>query len=253
MVQIKISNNFLSEIAWEDFSGCSFNIHTQADIWRINVASNAASIHHLSSLLTNDELTKASRFLHRHDSDRFIISRAALRLIMGRYLNVNPTLIAIGADENKKPFIKNSPLFYNMSHSGDWIIIAISASAIGIDTELVKNSFDFGNIINEYFDRKELDFINEKNSTERFYMMWTRKEALTKATGQGLDENLKFIPSLDGEYFINRNILSPKHNLAVFSFKLANNYFASAAVSENVTDITFWETNQLRKHFKFIA
>jgi 4'-phosphopantetheinyl transferase len=253
MVHIKISNSFVLEITWEGISGCAFRINNQADIWRINISSIAPSIHHLSSLLTNEEVTKAGRFLHRHDSDRFIISRALLKLIMSKYLNIQPNRVEIDADKNKKPFIKNSPLFYNMSHSGDWIILAVADSPIGIDTELINNSFDFGDVINEYFSVDESSFISESDSTERFFLLWTRKEAITKASGQGLDENFKFIPSLDGEYFINRNILSLKHNLALFSFKLADDYFISAAINSNITSVKFWEINELQNPFTFLA
>jgi 4'-phosphopantetheinyl transferase len=249
MVQIKVSNSFLSQVKWDDSSACAFSINNQADIWRINIHSNSSLIQSLSTLLTGDEQVKAGRFLHKHDSDRFIISRGALKLIMGRYLNRKPALIEIETGENKKPYIKDSPLFYNLSHSGDWIIIAVSDSGIGIDTELVNNSFDFNDVINEYFSPEESRFINEDKSADRFFMLWTRKEALTKATGKGLDEDLKFIPSLDGQHYLKGNILSSQNNWIISSFALCNDYFASAATSDKIGGIRFWETDLAHKNF----
>lgn len=243
MTQIKVSNRFLSDVTWEDSSGCTFSINNHADIWRINIQSNSSQLQSLSALLTQDELVKAGRFIHRHDSDRYIISRAAVRLIMGRYLNIRPSLIEIERGENKKPYIKNSLLFYNLSHSGDWIVLAISDSAIGIDTEPVNNSFDFNDIIKDYFSPGESCFINEEKSAERFFLLWTRKEALTKATGKGLDEDLKLIPSLDGRHYLERNILSLPNNWTVTSFILHNEYFASAAISDKTGDLKFWEAD----------
>ncbi|BAU54964.1 4'-phosphopantetheinyl transferase family protein [Mucilaginibacter gotjawali] len=251
MVQIKVSNSFLSQVKWDDSSGCAFSINNQADIWRINIHSNSSSIQNLSTLLTRDEQVKAGRFLHKHDSDRYIISRGALKLIMGRYLNRKPALIEIETGENKKPYIKDSPLFYNLSHSGDWIILAVSDALIGIDTELVNNSYDFSDVINEYFSPEESHFINQEKSTERFFMLWTRKEALTKATGKGLDEDLKFIPCLDGQHYLKGNILSSHNNWTVSSFMLHKDYFASAAISDKTGDIRFWETDLGHKNFAF--
>ncbi|MDR3696120.1 4'-phosphopantetheinyl transferase superfamily protein [Mucilaginibacter sp.] len=251
MVQIKVSNSFLSQVKWDDSNGCAFSINNQADIWRINIRSNSSLIQSLSTLQTRDELVKAGRFLHRHDSDRFIISRGAIKLIMGRYLNCKPALIEIKTGENKKPYIKDSPLFYNLSHSGDWIILAVSDSAIGIDTEMVSSTFGFSDVINEYFSPEESRFINEEKSTERFFMLWTRKEALAKATGKGLDDDLKFIPSLDGQHYLKGNILSSSNNWTINSFLLDNNYFASAATSDKTGDLGFWETDLAHKNFAF--
>jgi 4'-phosphopantetheinyl transferase len=251
MVQTKVSNRFLSHVKWDDATWCVFNINNQADIWRINVHSNSSLIPELLPLLTQAELVKCGRFRQKHDSDRFIISRSAIKLIMGRYLKRKPALIEIETGENKKPYIKDSPLFYNLSHSGDWIILAVSDSAIGIDTEMVNNSFDFSDVINEYFSPAEFSFITEENSAERFFMLWTRKEALTKATGKGLDDDLKFIPSLDNEHYLKGNILSSKNNWAIFSFILAENYLASVAVNIETGNIRFWETDLFYKNSSF--
>jgi len=251
MVQIKITNRFLSEVIWGDSCGCAFSINSSADIWRINIQSNLSLLQSLSTLLTHDETIKAGRFAHKHDSDRYIISRGAIKLIMGRYLNRKPALIEIAAGENKKPYIKDSPLFYNLSHSGNWIILGVSDSAIGIDTELVNNSFDFSDVLDEHFSPGESRFIKETKSAGRFFMLWTRKEALTKATGKGLDEDLKFIPSLDGQHGVNSDLFFSENNWKVNSFVLSEDYFASTALTEDTGNTSFWETNLFDKNFIF--
>jgi len=248
MVQNKISNRFLSEIAWENISRCTFSISNHVDIWRINISSNLTLLQCLSTVLTDDELARAARYIHAHDRDRFIISRGAIKFIMGSYLDRQPLLIEIESGLNKKPFIKESPLFYNISHSGDWIVLAVSDSEIGIDTEVVNHSFDFNDITTEYFSPDESRFINEAKSPDRFFMLWTRKEALIKATAKGLDDDLKFIPSLDGTHYLKSNILSFEKNWIVTTFILFENYFASIACSDKQNGLRFYETNlQLMK------
>jgi 4'-phosphopantetheinyl transferase len=251
MSQIKISNRLLSETCWENIAGFDFSINSRVDIWRINISSNLSFLESLSPLLTHDELARASRYIHLHDSNRFKISRGALKLIMGRYLNRQPSLVEVVPGINKKPYIKNSTLFYNISHSGDWIVLAVSDSAIGVDTEQVNPSFDFNDVIKEYFSLEEARSILEEKSPDRFFMIWTRKEALTKATGKGLDEDLKFIPGLDGDHYIQGEMLSSSNSWLITSFKLSANYFASVASTYQAAGLRFWETDLRDKIFTY--
>jgi len=243
----KISIRLLIDPAWKNVSDFDFNINRNVDIWRINISSNLALIPALSALLSRDEQTRAGRYLHQHDEDRFKISRGALRIIVGRYLNIRPSLIDFKQGINKKPYIKNSSLFYNVSHSGDWIILAVSGSEVGVDTERVNPQFDFNDVIKEYFSPGECSFINEDDSTNRFFMLWTRKEALTKATGKGLDEDLKFIPCTEGVHLLEDNILLSENNWIVNSFVLSESYFASVAHHDHNGMIRFWETDLQNK------
>ncbi|MDB5017259.1 MAG: hypothetical protein JWQ84_2091, partial [Mucilaginibacter sp.] len=74
-------------------------------------------------------------------------------------------------------------------------------------------------------------------------MLWTRKEALTKATGKGLDEDLKLIPALDGVNLADSSIISSSSDLIVNSFKLHDQYMASIATGNTISEIKFWDIN----------
>ncbi len=100
---------------------------------------------------------------------------------------------------NSKPFIKNAP-YFNISHSGDVIVCAISKSyEIGIDIEKIKpiKIENFNSILS----KEDLKFIkNKKDHSKAFFEVWTKKEAVLKAIGTGI------IPTLFKNITLNNNL-----------------------------------------------
>ena len=193
-------------------------------------------------IVNKDEVERAKRYYQIKDRNRFLISRGALRSILGKYLNIAPSSVSFGFGPNKKPYIINTgkaKLHYNLSHSGDWILIAVSASEIGADIEFIKPSFAYRDVLMDYFSTDEIKFINQQSSAERFFLLWTRKEAFVKATGKGLDSNLKLIPSLDGMHMTDE--VSPARNWFISSVKLNEQYIAALAGNINVNKVQFFD------------
>ena len=88
-----------------------------------------------------------------------------------------------------KPFIKNMPHF-NISHSGNYVIVGFSESNIGIDIELMDNK-NIDSFI-PLFHPNEQKFINDSpDKKNAFYEIWTRKEAFLKAKGIGITKGLR--------------------------------------------------------------
>src|SRR5690606_17916283 len=121
------------------------------------------------------------------------------RLLLGRYLACDSSNIDF-AYFNGKPYIAGSPLKFNLSYSDKHIVISFGHCDTGIDVELIKQDFDFHDILNSCFSAGEIANIdnNDDSLKERFFLQWTRKEALLKYTGQGIIDDLTSIPSLDG-------------------------------------------------------
>ena len=130
---------------------------------------------------------------------------------------------------------------FNLSHSGDWILLAVSDTEIGIDIEYINSQFKYNDILPDYFIEPEIKFIQQNLSDDRFFMHWTRKESLAKALGTGLDSQLKDFPSLNGEHFINKLIIPAQNNWLISSFYLNSNYIASLATNTIITESKFWE------------
>jgi 4'-phosphopantetheinyl transferase len=164
------------------------------DIWRF------PAIQHDEKLLTDQEIIFANRFYQKEDRHRFITGRTSLRALASGYLGVLPQDIEISFGLNKKPFISNpqTDLRFNISHSGDWLLIAFASIELGIDIEQIKTDFLIDDIMSNYFNRKEQAYIvDHQNPQYAFFVLWTRKEALMKAWGTGLQDNLWSISGID--------------------------------------------------------
>lgn len=147
------------------------------------------------TILSTEEVAKSHRFLHQGDHNRYIISRISLRNILSKFITIPPADIIFSQYGNKKPSVAG--IEFNLSHSNEYILIAISPTPIGIDIEYMKADFDFKILSNMSFGLNEKVHINEGNlPLLNFYAIWTRKEALLKASGEGLIDNLNEIDCL---------------------------------------------------------
>ncbi|WP_184543411.1 4'-phosphopantetheinyl transferase family protein [Mucilaginibacter sp. FT3.2] len=232
MEQIEVDIRLLNNVEWHTAANCTFGLDSGVDVWRVHIPSNQSNIAGLQKLLQPDEVARANRYVHDRDRVRFIVSRAALRQLLGKYTGQPAEAVRFIIGDNKKPYINGADLKYNISHSGTWVLIAIANTAIGVDTEKIDPAFNYSTILDDYFSLPEIHFIGQ--SAENFFLLWTRKEALTKATGQGLDDNLKYIPSLDGPQLTNNNVLISDKNWQVSSFKLdEENWATLVSVSDS--------------------
>ena len=244
MGSITVTNQYLNDITWADAATCNFSVSNHIDVWKIGVNLNLSLADDFLTIMTPGEIARAKRFYQLKDQNRFIVSRGALRHILGKYLKQNPSNVEFEIGENDKPYIKSgqsSGLQYNISHSGDTILLAISSSPIGADIELINRSFGFSEVLDDNFSIAEVNYINEADSVNRFFRLWTCKEALTKATAQGLDGDLRLIPGLDGVHQIQPGIIASNNNWLIRSFTLNDLYIASIASPPFISKISFWD------------
>ena len=143
------------------------------------------------SILSADELSRAQRFVQRDAQNRFIKTHVALRQILSKYLVLPPKMIMFDQTDKGKPLIKTtSALQFNVSHSGDYALIGVSAqNPVGVDIEKVREKPDLLAIAKRFFSICEYQAIKKlpiDRQTAAFYRCWTRKEAFIKAIGAGL-------------------------------------------------------------------
>lgn len=102
-----------------------------------------------------------------------------------------------------KPYLKDYPsLFFNLSHTDNLILIAIADSLVGVDVEKNERNADKEAIIKHFFsEREQQSFFSqpEKLRQQAFVKGWTRKEAILKATGEGLSAMKKYEVSFEIE------------------------------------------------------
>jgi 4'-phosphopantetheinyl transferase len=228
---------YISNITVNNCIHHSFVIGNAIDAWQISISQNLHAINDYKSLLSADELARAGRYLQQKDRERFITSRAALRILLGKYLKIPAAELVFHLGENKKPFVKsnnNIDIHYNVSHSGDYILIAVAGSAVGADIEKINPEFSYIDILEQVFSLYEITHIQHSaNPVETFYRLWTRKEALLKATSKGIDDAIKQVSCLDGYHIVDIAVTGAPGHWFITSFNVDNDYVGSIAGSSN--------------------
>ncbi|HQS50272.1 MAG TPA: 4'-phosphopantetheinyl transferase superfamily protein [Daejeonella sp.] len=201
----------------------------QVDIWKVSVQDYNLIP---ENILSKDELLKAARFLHSKDRASFVSRRAALRILLSRYTDISPSRIEFIAGKNKKPELRSelNTIRFNVSHSSELILIAISDTEIGVDIERIEPSFNYSDILRHSFSEQEINHIKQAaDSRDFFFRLWTRKEALAKASSKGLDDELRNIPCLDGWHNVNEELIRLSGSWQLQSFNIDHEYIASIA------------------------
>jgi 4'-phosphopantetheinyl transferase len=179
-------------------------------------------------ILSDIELAKANRFLIKRDREKFISRRHSLRSILSKFVFIQPAQLQFHQSGNKKPAIEG--IEFNSTHSEDLILIAVNSSAIGIDLEFINPDFDFGALIPSCFNREEQVFIS---SPTKFYTLWTRKEAILKASGEGLIEKMQDFSCL------NNDVLRQNVCYEIKTFSMHQYIFSMAGIPQNQL-LCFW-------------
>lgn len=233
----------LDNIKWEKESLFEIGENT-ISIWKIKITADPGSIGYLSSLLNADEIARAGRYHHEKDRQRFITSRSSLRILLSWYLKTEPATIAFARGPNKKPYIKQpiSSIHYNTSHADNYVLLILSNTEVGVDVEKTDTNFDWREILHSTFGGEEIAWVNQSEDPKlAFYLLWTRKEALAKATAGGLQDDLSIFPCLDGVHPLN-----PKHFFSsweIRSFKVDADTVGSVAYLPSVTTRKFFSLN----------
>jgi 4'-phosphopantetheinyl transferase len=174
------------------------------DIWQADLDQYSFfTFDNYFNILNSVEKEKASKFKQYVHKKYYILSHAILRLLLSKYINVAPELISIHEDEYGKPFLKSYNIHFNISHSNTKLAIAIAKFDIGIDIEYINPNFDIHQISDIALSENEKLNINRLKGDfqkELFYSYWTKKEALLKGVGTGINIDLNKLEVLYNSY-----------------------------------------------------
>ncbi|MCH5191740.1 MAG: 4'-phosphopantetheinyl transferase superfamily protein [Oscillospiraceae bacterium] len=121
------------------------------------------------------------------------------RLAIAAWCNVPPESIEFNINKNGKPFAKDLDVEFNISHSHDMVVCAVSDKPVGIDIEKIRPIklnvakrictkdeliYLFGHTPNE----QDFEMNSDIPTLTRFFEIWTAKEAYGKCVGIGLGD-----------------------------------------------------------------
>ena len=170
------------------------------DLWLWALDCDAEELARRRAVLTVAEQARADRFVQERDRVRFTSGRWRLRGILGEVLGVAPEAVALEAGPDGKPFVAGGPVF-NLSHAAGVAALVVTHAQVllGVDIEGARTVYP--GLDERAFapeERAALRAVETAGRDAAFFRGWTRKEAVVKATGQGLRADLAgFAVTLD--------------------------------------------------------
>lgn len=167
-------------------SAVSHEVH----IWLAHLDADPGEVARRRAATTGVERDRASRFWRQVDGERYLSAHGALRLVLADYLACDPLALRFSVHDQGKPFLRDAELEFNLSHSGALALIAVARGRrVGVDVERVHAMPDLEALATRICTPDELATLAalaEPHRTHAFFALWTRKEALAKATGEGI-------------------------------------------------------------------
>lgn len=152
----------------------------------LDVALDAARV---EATLSAAEKARAARFRFERDARRYRVSHMALRQVLSEQTGLPPAALDFQEGQFGKPRLTQTAApHFNMSHSGDWALIGVSATGpLGVDIEAHAPMEDVQALAERNYTVAERESLRaSKDPLTDFLRCWTRKEACLKALGSGL-------------------------------------------------------------------
>ena len=225
----------------------------EVHVWSCSLNLSRSFISSLRSELSGDELDRAERFYFEIDQRRFIARRGLLRVILGRYLKINPRQLRFHYNEFGKaamvPISSQQTISFNLSHSHGLALYAFGyGRKIGIDLERIRTDISYEQIAERFFSPQEafeLRNLPAIEKSEAFFNCWTRKEAYIKATGRGLstplsDFEVSLIPGSPARLMDAKSGLEETAGWSLRELMVGSNYVAALAVEGDDWQLKCW-------------
>jgi 4'-phosphopantetheinyl transferase len=164
------------------------------DIWfRPTATLDEAAIAEAESALSEDERVQFKRFHFAGDARDYAAAHSLLRRVLSRHDDREPRSWRFEKTPNGKPFLRDAGDFrasFSLSHTRGMVACVVAASAdVGVDVESIDRDVDAAAIAARFFAPEEaaqLMTLEPDARRDRFFDLWTLKEALVKALGTGM-------------------------------------------------------------------
>ncbi|WP_316744376.1 4'-phosphopantetheinyl transferase family protein [Pedobacter antarcticus] len=221
---------------WKSYAGELLSLENEVHIFKFNL-KDFGNLDYREAL-SQAEFEKASKYHRTEDKEAFLRRRYLLKKLLGAYLQIPSNMVEFAYSVRKKPSVKGGVEF-SLSHSKDYVLVALSNQAIGIDIEWIDPSFEFNDIAINHFHPEEVGLLrNSMTARSDFYTIWTRKESILKATAEGLIMAMNLFSVTPGSITRNNNVYHFQ------SYQTIQKYQFSLALPADL-NCSFWEIRSL--------
>ena len=172
-------------------------------LWWCNLDVPANALPSLAATLGAAEHARAARFGRDSLRARWIAGRASLRWVLGRTLHIAPADVSIARGTRGRPALvpDDGRFDFNVSHTADVALIGIREAGsatlrIGVDVERADRDVPAERLARRVLTTDEQAAqaaLAPDERRRRFLRYWTCKEAMSKATGDGLSAPFRHI------------------------------------------------------------
>ena len=162
-------------------------------LWWCPLETRDDAVPALRAVLSQDEIERSERFGTEALRRRYVAGRAALRATLGRALGVAAASVPILRGPRGRPMLAPPhTLDFNVTHTEGVAVIAHLARPgwrVGIDVESIDREVSHDALARKFLTARERAAVASLDDDARrcaFLRRWTCKEAMSKATGDGL-------------------------------------------------------------------
>lgn len=141
------------------------------------------------SLMTEQRKEYLERLSNKKRKQQTVAAEWLAKTTVAGLLSLKTEDIIIERDKKGKPFVKDSDIHISISHSGDFVALAVDAKPVGIDIEVIR-PLDLS-VAKKVCNDSDNILLNSSGSKERlntFFKIWTAKEAYFKKKGTGITD-----------------------------------------------------------------
>ena len=170
-----------------------------ADVWW---ARRQDASGRLAGLLDETERRRWTAYRREEDRERFLTGCALAKTALARYTGQRPADVRFDrtcgqcGEPHGKPVIEGGGVEHSVAHSGDLVAVAVARAPVGVDVEQLDgrprpvggdgDPDALARLVLSAAERAALAKVAPAGRARAFLVAWTRKEAVTKATGDGL-------------------------------------------------------------------
>ena len=119
---------------------------------------------------------------------QFLVCRSILASLLKQYCHIDSLPPIIIGDNSRPCFLQHNLPDFNISHSKDWMAVAISLNGkVGIDIEVARQRENYLNVAESIFADDEYQWmLKQRDTLTAFWQLWTLKESALKLYAKGV-------------------------------------------------------------------
>ena len=205
----------------------------------------------LLKLLPEETCKKVNAFARSNDSQRSLLGELLARHLLHKATGEPlPDEAFITGDKGKPAHDGFRGIHFNITHSGEWVAVALSSKCVGVDVERIRKIPE--GLAKRFFSEAENQWLdsakNEAEQKDIFFTLWTLKESFLKAIGSGLTKSLSSFTILqkgNNHFELRQNEETEGFKLYNFDFRDGYKLSVCAEDSEFEQKVNFIEIKDL--------